>query len=348
MDSPARRTRSKTGSLPSQKKAAAEAPKSKEFKPPTKEALIAHFSRTDPWLLYPSGSIGGFFDFVPEGLRRGPWFSLAAPFLALFSVAVVCYKPTPLEFPDVDYPEVGSANNIFEGLAFLNGVGVLAFIIGRVGPPPLVTYTIWSWCILTFRLGSSFLISLLGPLSPPFLIWCCEFSRFPSLVAATVTFVLWNFLLMPVIYLFMKTPERRSDFVAFNMRFHMFEIHVFNYPIAVAATVATTARRSLVGADLWAAFFVAFLYSLLYLLVLDRLGVHLYPVFSPRFKGCIPAWCTVFVIYYGIFNFWNAFIDGMGVAEMSARDVFWLTLKACGVMVDAIIGLVTKAEFKGW
>ena len=111
----------------------------------------------------------------------------------------------------------------------------------------------------------------------------------------------------------------------------MTEIHVLNYPIAVTNCVLSTSARLLTTGDLWSALFVAFNYSILYLLILDRLGVHLYPVFSPRSKFCVFAWSSVrarasarakrartltpslrsplaqvFIIYYFTFTFWNA------------------------------------------
>jgi len=133
--------------------------------------------------------------------------------------------------------------------------------------------------------------------------------------AASVTFVLWNFLLAPIMYFFfMKTVEKKATFITWNLQFHMAEIHVLNYPISVALTIVSSSSRLLTSVDLWAAFAVMLYYSLLYLLILDRLGVHLYPVFSPRSKFCVVGWSAVFLIYYFTYTFWNFVLGAGGVS----------------------------------
>jgi hypothetical protein len=43
-------------------------------------------------------------------------------------------------------------------------------------------------------------------------------------------------------------------------------------------------------------------YLLFYTMVLDRVGVHLYPIFSPRNSYCILVWSAVLGAYYGLFH----------------------------------------------
>ena len=95
----------------------------------------------------------------------------------------------------------------------------------------------------------------------------------------------------------------------------MFEIHVLNYPIAVANAVFSTGSRLFTHADLWSAFFVVFNYSLLYLLILDRIGVHLYPVFSPRSKFSTLTWLFVFGLYLLTYQYWNKVIPEAGSVD---------------------------------
>ena len=157
----------------------------------------------------------------------------------------------------------------FDVLAFLNGVYTLSLCYSRAGMRPLATFTIWSWCILTFRCGSSALCAFFPSL--PFLPFWSEFVRFPALVAATVTFFIWNFVLLPMIYfVFFKEAERRKKFLAWNFRFELQEIHIFNFPIAVVNVILSGGARRLTSSDLWVSYLYSFSYSLWYLLVLDR------------------------------------------------------------------------------
>ena len=57
--------------------------------------------------------------------------------------------------------------------------------------------------------------------------------------------------------------------------------------------------------DLWRGAASIFLYGIFYLLVLDRIGVHIYPVFSPRTNYVVITWCTVFSLTIGVYHFWN-------------------------------------------
>ena len=248
---------------------------------------------------------------MPAHLRKGPWFFLAPYYLALFAFLVVYFRPASFDFLVVDnsLPELNSSWH-YCAIAFaVNGCAVLGLLLWNVGPAPLVTYTITSWSLLTAHnvLSSVLpffpaLVPALGPVR--------EFLRFPVLVAHTVTFVIWNFVLAPAIYRIMPTPEKKRDFMKWILAPFMFEIHVFNYPIAVVSTLGEAAkRRPLVIDDLWCALLVAFYYALVYLFLLDRLGVHFYPIFSPRSKWCVVAWSSLFAIYLGTFNFWNAAIE---------------------------------------
>ena len=41
------------------------------------------FDRKKPWVLVEGGSFAGFFDFVPEGLRIGPWSKVASSLMVI-------------------------------------------------------------------------------------------------------------------------------------------------------------------------------------------------------------------------------------------------------------------------
>src|SRR6056300_67615 len=57
--------------------------------------------------------------------------------------------------------------------------------------------------------------------------------------------------------------------------------------------------------DLWRGAISIFMYGIFYLVILDRIGVHIYPIFSPRTNYVIITWCTVFLLIFGVYHFWN-------------------------------------------
>ena len=60
--------------------------------------------------------------------------------------------------------------------------------------------------------------------------------------------------------------------------------------------------------DLWLGFVVAALYSIVYLFGLDRLGLHFYPIFSPRAAFSGVSYGLLFLLYYQIFKLGNHII----------------------------------------
>ncbi|GMH48722.1 hypothetical protein TL16_g00353 [Triparma laevis f. inornata] len=270
--------------------------------------------KPEPWLIFPEdkGSIGGFFDFVPEYLRVGPWFFLAPVFVLAYTLFIFYLKP-PINLASTD-PQLYSFPHIFSLVSTFNGCHILHMILSKTGPAPLVTFTIISWTILTFR---GFL-AFLNPFYPiPFLSTLSSSLRFPALVAATVTFVIWNFVLAPIFYTFWsKGEEAKKNFKNWNTQYHMIHIHFLNYPIAIVSCVLTCENVLFTEVDLWISYFVLFMYACLYLFILDRIGVHLYPVFSPRSKFSCFTWLTVFGLYYATFNFWNFVIEGQYLRDV--------------------------------
>jgi hypothetical protein len=66
-----------------------------------------------------------------------------------------------------------------------------------------------------------------------------------------------------------------------------------------------TSSRQFEFLDLWLAFAGAIGYALFYLLVLDRFGVHLYPIFSPRTCWSVLSWTALLGTYFLVFYGWN-------------------------------------------
>jgi hypothetical protein len=48
-----------------------------------------------------------------------------------------------------------------------------------------------------------------------------------------------------------------------------------------------------------------------YLLVLDRVGAHVYIILSPRTKWCIFVYAGLIGVYSGLFNIWNVISNNM-------------------------------------
>ena len=93
----------------------------------------------------------------------------------------------------------------------------------------------------------------------------------------------------------------RKGFIAFNFSFFLVNLHVLNLPMAMMNIVVGAGARRLGLADLWVTYLVVALYSLVYLGVLDRIGMHFYPMFSPRSPFCLVAYSVLFAAYYAIY-----------------------------------------------
>lgn len=247
-----------------------------------------------PWLLVPSGSFGGYFDWVPAKFRLGPWSTQAVCYLSILwyvAVLVGCSyynsatnEPTPspaFSATSLIYPSAYSMKWSYH----LLGCAWMIIIIGLIlfqspaGYRAWSTYTVLSWTILTIRHG----LCAALPWYPD-LLNVVELLRFPCALSHTVVFVVWNFVLMPYLSLvvFRDDPLKRRNFVRFCTSFRLLNLHGLNIFLCYLNIGWASPRRRLVFMDLYLAAVWVLLYMTFYLCVLDRLGVHLYPIFSPR------------------------------------------------------------------
>lgn len=237
--------------------------------------LWQFFDPSSPWVLVNEGSLMGFFDFVPKHLRVGPWSKLAPIYVTIMVSKLIYWMPQQSSFhlddEIVSTHEQHSEFWLYNISAFIWMASVLIASIKKRGPGIVVTYTVQSWIMLTVRHA----LSALAPFLPNnhILLWVNELLRFPALATATITFFFWNFLVSPVIY-YNFQPERRKDFLQFNFSFRLVQLHFFNIIFATMNTVIASSREFR-SVDLWCALAGAIGYSLVYLLVLDRIGVHL-------------------------------------------------------------------------
>jgi len=179
------RSRSKTPSK--QAKTPSKQATATTFTPPKySEILKLLISPSSNWIIYDNnGSMGGFFDFVPEHLRVGPWFPLSPPFILAYIYVMFAYTPTLSFAPTTAFPALFSTHHIVAIVTSLNGLYVLQSILKLAGPGVLFTYTITSWCILTYFALSSAVCSFFTDHGSGVLYLLAashEFFRFPALV----------------------------------------------------------------------------------------------------------------------------------------------------------------------
>lgn len=275
--------------------------------------LRSLFDVNAPWVLVQNGSYKGYFDWVPITYRVGNWSPCAGMVLTVFyavgAYALVHWSGwNETDFGQLQYPEYKSAGWCYNALG---GLWMLYIIKTIVIDSPLgfyawITYTVQSWTMLTVR---HFLCAM-APWSSTALVWA-ERIRFPCALSPTITFFVWNFVLMPYAYFVaMKdSPTKQRSFLKFCTSFRLLNLHGLNIVLCVlnVGTFGSPAR-TLEYTDLLVAFMSTLVYMTFYLLVLDRLGVHLYPVFSPRSSFLIFAWLGALGCYVGTFHIWRYFI----------------------------------------
>ena len=265
------------------------------------------------WLIYDNeGSYNGWFDWIPRKYRVGYWSPIAVVFIGGLEASVIVYWPTELPAAP-PATELFSTSHALDAAVFAWTLFVVVWI-ARTGflKGLFISFTGWSWFLLVTRAAIATFRPFTGPGSvlANFLGCAQSLVRFPTVLGATVTFFVWNLLLLPLIYFFAfgNDAKKRAGFLRFNWSLSMTNLHVCNLPLAMIHTVVGSNVQPFTNVDLWAAFFVAAVYCLLYFLILDRAGVHLYPVFSPRAHWCVISYAMLIGLYGATWRLWNAFI----------------------------------------
>lgn len=268
-----------------------------------------------PWVIVPDGSFMGYFDWVPMRLRVGSW-SVFPP-LCLASAAWYLFINNPMTQVPLEqksntgyhYPEAYSIMWYYNIFGFV----WMCFVLKRVCASSIfvvITFTVLSWTTMTLRHGCSALAPFLFPQNNKFhsaILQFHEISRFLVLVSATITFTVWNFVLAPLIYYkFMDSTEKKKRFLKWNSSFELCQVHAFNLPIAILNTVVSVDRSLLFSYhDLWFSLMWMTGYGIFYITILDRFGVHLYPIFSPRSHLAAISTCLTFGLIVAIRSCWN-------------------------------------------
>jgi len=291
-----------------------------------------------PWVLVENGSLAGHFDWIPAKYRIGPWSPAATAYLAFFwcaclwsgvyfysdarrpwwpalvTTAAAASGALPPEtatttFADVlEYPGPWTGPWCYQVAAFAWMVYIMYTILySPLGSAVWMTYTIQSWTLMTVRHG----LCVLAPWSR-WALNVAEWIRFPVACSATITFTVWNVAIMPVIYFYAcSTPLQKRNFLKFAFSFTLNNIHILNIVLCClnCGTWANPPRR-LEYMDFYVAMISMLLYMSWYLFVLDRLGVHLYPIFSPRTGAAvvITVWSALIALYYTTFRVWQRYL----------------------------------------
>lgn len=268
-----------------------------------------------PWILVPDGSLKGYFDWVPKNLRVGPWSKLAIPTLGMVTCGILYGRPAEDSFDTLiaSYPRAFSSYWWYNVFAFFAMPGLLWWSISLSSPAIVVAFTIQSWIMNSLRHGINACAPFL--VDDHVLLRVNHIMRFPALVSASVTFVVWNFVLLPYVYFIaMKTRQKKIGFARWNFGWRLVQLHLCNIIYAVMNTLVTGSiqegQRPLFDTeDRWYSLAYSLVYGLFYTLILDRIGLHLYPVFSPRSSFVMVTWLMVFVLHFAAFNFWNHMIE---------------------------------------
>lgn len=259
-------------------------------------------------------------------MRVGYWNPFVVLVLAVVYTAIVWFKPRPLEFSAFVLDKLdGDGGDYVLGMPKATAIDLAIFTWGiavvvrakislsSLGAFP-ISFTGWSWILLTSRAGLEFSAWAAATLNfgnlASKLATTGSSIRLVAIANACVVFAVWNFILLPIMY-FRAIPagEKRRNFLKFNFGFFMTNIHILNFPLAFINILSGSRVRLFTVSDLWVAYLVVVLYSMLYFFVMDRFGMHFYPIFNPRTAFSIVSIVAVLGLYWQLFQGWNKYIS---------------------------------------
>lgn len=259
----------------------------------------------------------GFTNFIPLHYRHGPWhvgpnLMLGALAYLLVMAATWMRLNPPKHHPDGWMALFRMGDEHYEPYTTSWYVTLVIFLWmmficwnvmfrSPMGKAAWISFTLWSWTTVTIRHG----LLVLAPWMPVARV-PAEILRFPGLLSASITTAVWNLILFPAIAIFyIKDAEQRKKFIGYFTNFRLTQLHVFNIFFAVANGAVLEPRRPLHLGDFAAGVVMLVMYMTFYFCVLDRLGIHIYPIFSPRTPIAIPSLLLIVGACVGGFNFWK-------------------------------------------
>jgi hypothetical protein len=208
------------------------------------------------------------------------------------------------------YPEEFSTPWYISLSTFLVMVGIFAYICIFFSPGVVMTYTIQSWIMNFTRHGVNIAAPFL--VDGHILLRINGILRLPALITASVTYTVWNFCLVPFLFLQFDKKQKKKDFLLWNFSFRLVQLHGCNIIYAITNTAIIGSDTSVPPFDfndLWYALAIGTGYAIFYILILDRLGLHLYPLFSPRWRFSGIAWFMLILCYVSLYWVWNHIIE---------------------------------------
>jgi len=281
-----------------------------------KEARLLSLPGTDSWCWFNNdGAFNVLAERCPAHLRVGPWSTGVVAVLLGSQILLVLSMPT-FRFADLlAVPALGSYYWWFDLCAGCWGLGIASVTYYRIGlSMTFVSYSMWSWHLLTARNLLSAVCAIEGvrdSMIGDVLCFVAEAIRFPALVGAWTTCLVWNFLILPSLLLWYY-KEDRPLIIKMVSTFPNLNYHIFNGPIVAIACLCggtNSGVRVLTPADLWMGAVVMNCYMLFYVGVLDRIGIHLYFVFSPRASSFLLS----LLLFYGL-QFASFYVFNMAVS----------------------------------
>jgi len=294
----------------------------------SKLTILSFIDPRKPWVLVPNGNLMGLFDFVPEHLRVGPWTRVTRTLPFVFTVILLLLKPETgssssegfetLEsskhrccLKSSSYPELFSVYWWYNVALFVHMTGLVAWSMFSRTTFIIVAYTIQSWIINSTRHGLNAVAPLLK--DGHVLLHINRVLRFPAILSSVVVFMTWNFLLLPFLYFRYSDGAEKKALLKWNIEFKMVQFHVCNIMYSIMNTLFTQSGditfQLFTYEDMWYGLVYGLGYGLFYVLFLDRVGAHLYPVFSPRSNYSTILWCGIFGGTYGLYKILNATME---------------------------------------
>ena len=249
----------------------------------------------------------GFLDSVPLRYREGRWSLFAH--IGVLSIGIwigLKYREAQRSYREDVLPEIEALPREMSTLQGLRGFAGLYFFLFmslcllKIGPWPLVSYTVSSWNVLTLRCISAFFGSMT---EDPTVALIARSLKFPALVMNTITVTIWWAVLVPVIFYLIKSKEGKEGFMKFNFSTFLLHIHGLNLPVAIYEFLASSAQgESLHFYDLYCSIVFSFVYMVFYLNILDPAGIQMYVVFTPRTRWAIVTYTSVFFLHVGLYH----------------------------------------------
>lgn len=280
------------------------------------------FDPTKPWDLryrLSDDSIEKALRYLPKHLIEGPWKPLVTSTM-IFLVCLVFYltidaniKYASSSDKDITIEFLGDKSYSAFNMAWCYNASIFCWMLyvcfaiynKYSGFGPWIFFTLWSWTIMCIRHG----LCALAPFLPSARI-LIGMLRFPVLLSSSITFGVWNFMLMPLIAIGFLEGKRRSNFLRFSFSWTMCQVHLLNIVFAYLNCVwAEPNAQGLHLGDVNAGVVYITTYMLFYYFILDRIGVQIYPIFSPRTYIAIPSFFTTAGICVGNYIYWNKMLS---------------------------------------